>query len=177
MSFMGADGIKNAVYDNWGNPLNLLPDSIKEIIHNRKFIMYDYGHHGKKWCLIYEEGDSYNFKIGTTRNERLDSASPIDTARLMAVHRDLICWGIDTLPYITENMDRQYPEQWSTFYTSLSVFNQQSDMIFSANNVVGFEGPDNMAINADYRGLCYLMYWLSDPEIRTKLPGFEDYIK
>ena len=139
--------------------------------------MYDYGHHGKKWCLIYEEGDSYNFKIGTTRNERLDSASPIDTARLMAVHRDLIFWGIDTLPYITENMDRQYPEQWSTFYKSLSVFNQQSDMIFSANNVVGFEGPDNMAINADYRGLCYLMYWLSDPEIRTKLPGFEDYIK
>lgn len=154
-----------------------LPDSIKEIVSNRKFIIYDYGHHGKKWSLIYEEGDSYDIKIGTTRNEPHSPVSIMDTMKLMDSYRDLICWGLDTLPNITMDMDRLYPKQWSGFFRSLSVFNQQSNCIFYSNNAIGFEGRDSASINEKFLTLCYLMYWLSAPEIRSLLPGFDDYIK
>lgn len=174
---MSADDIKNANYDNLCNSLEFLPDSIKEIVSDKKFLIYDYGHHGKKWCLIYEKEDSYDIKIGTTRNEPHSSVSIIDTMKLMDSHRDLICWGLDTLPNITKNMARQFPKQWSGFYTSLSVFNQQSNCIFNSNNAIGFEGCNNTAINYNFSSLCYLMYWLSAPEIRSSLPGFDNYTK
>lgn len=129
MSFnMGADGVNNTVEDNPSISMEFLPDSIESIVSNRKFIIYDYGHHGKKWCPI-------------------------------------------------KDMARQYPEQWSTFYSSLSVFDLQSECVFNSNNTIGFEGQDNMVINERFSKLCYLMYWLSAPEIRHKLPGFDDYTK
>lgn len=174
---MGANGVTSTNDENPGLASTLLPDSIKKIVANRKFIMYDYGHHGKKWCVIYEDGDSYNFDIGSTRNERLNLDSQIDTAKIMADYRDLICWGMDTMPDATKNMARKYPEQWASFYKSLSVFDKQSDCIFEANNVVDFEGTDNRPINANFHKLSYLMYWLSAPEIRHLLPGFEEYVK
>ncbi len=174
---MGADGINNTTANNISFSFEFLPDSIKEIVSNRKFIIYDYGHHGKNWCLIYEEGDSYNLKTGTTRNEPHSFGSMIDTMKLMDSYRDLICWGMDTLPNITKDMDLLYPKQWSGFYRSLSVFNQQSNCIFNSNNAIGFEGRDNIPINENFSTLCYLMYWLSAPEIRSLLPGFDDYIK
>lgn len=55
--------------------------------------------------------------------------------------------------------------------------NQQSDCIFNSDNAVGFEGNDEMTINEKYFKLCYLMFWLAAPEIRSLLPGFEDYIR
>lgn len=178
MSFnMGADGVNNTVEDNPSISMEFLPDSIESIVSNRKFIIYDYGHHGKKWCLIYEDGDSYNFKIGSTRNELTNPIPQIDTAGIMDSYRNLISWGMDTLPYVTKDMARQYPEQWSTFYSSLSVFDLQSECVFNSNNAIGFEGKDNMVINERFSKLCYLMYWLSAPEIRHKLPGFDDYTK
>lgn len=173
---IGADDIKNANDSNLPFSFELLSDSIKEIVSNRKFIIYDYGHHGKKWCLIYEEGDSYDIKIGTTRNEPHRSVSIIDTMKLMDAYRDLICWGMDTLPNITKDMNRLYPKQWSGFYRSLSVFNQQSNCIFNSNNAIGFEGFDSIVVNDNFSKLCHLMYWLSAPEIRSLLPGFDDYI-
>lgn len=172
-----ADGKKNTTDNNLPFSFEFLPDSIKEIVSNRKFIIYDYGHHGKKWSLIYEEGDSYDIKIGTTRNEPHSPVSIMDTMKLMDSYRDLICWGLDTLPNITMDMDRLYPKQWSGFFRSLSVFNQQSNCIFYSNNAIGFEGRDSASINEKFLTLCYLMYWLSAPEIRSLLPGFDDYIK
>ena len=174
---MDADDKKNAICDDLCISLGLLPDSIKEIVSNRKFIIYDYGHHGKKWSLIYEEADSYNIKIGTTRNETPNLISKVDTTSLLDAYRNLICWGMDTLPYITKDMGRKYPKQWSGFYSSLSVFNNHSDCIFNSSNAIGFEDCDDMAINENFTRLCYLMYWLSAPEIRSLLPGFDDYVK
>lgn len=172
-----ADDKKIAPDNNLPFSFEFLPDSIKEIVSNRKFIIYDYGHHGKKWILIYEDGYSYNIKIGTTRNESPNLASKIDTANLVDSYRNLICWGLDTLPNITKDMDRLYPKQWSGFYRSLSVFNRQSNCIFNSNNAIGFEGSDSIQINEKFLTLCYLMYWISAPEIRLLLPGFDDYIK
>lgn len=178
MSFnMGAGGVKNVIDDNSCSSLYLLPDSVKELVSNRKYMIYDYGHHGSRWCLIYEEGGSFIFKIGSTRNERPNLVSQIDTDSLMDSYRTLICWGLDTLPYITMDMDRQYFKQWATFYRSLSVFNQQSSCIFNSNNAIGFEDCDNTPINEKFSRLCYLMFWLSAPEIRHSLPEFDDYIK
>ncbi len=172
---MGADSINDTIDNNLYISLELLPDSIKEIVSNKQFIIFDYGHHGKKWCLIYEDADSYNFKIGTTRKEIHSLELKIDTASLMNSYKNLIRWGMDTLPDVTKDMVRQYPKQWSTFYRSLSVFDQQSKCIFKSNNVTGFEGRDNMTINDNFSRLCYFMYWLSAPEIRSLLPGFEEY--
>lgn len=174
---MGADSKNNTIDNNLHISLEFLPDSIKEFVLDKRFIIYDYGHHGKKWCLIYEDGYSYNIKIGTTRNESPNLASKIDTANLVDSYRNLICWGMDTLPNITKDMDRLYPKQWSGFYRSLSVFNRQSNCIFNSNNAIGFEGRDSIHINENFSTLCYLMYWLSAPEIRSLLPGFDDYIK
>lgn len=174
---MGADSKNNTIDNNLHISLEFLPDSIKEFVLDKQFILYDYGHHGKKWCLIYEDGYSYNIKIGTTRNESPNLASKIDTAKLVDSYRNLICWGMDTLPNITKDMDRLYPKQWSGFYRSLSVFNRQSNCIFNSNNAIGFEGPDSIHINENFLTLCYLMYWISAPEIRHLLPGFDDYIK
>lgn len=173
---MGADDITNIIDDNPCVSLELLPDSIKTIVYDKKSLIYDYGHHGKNWCLIYEDGDSYNFKIGTTRNKQPDLGAKIDTALLIASYRTLIRWGMDTLPDITKGMVWQYPEQWSTFYSSLSVLNDQSNCIFNSNNAIGFEGHDNTAINEKFLELCYLMRWISAPESRDLLPGFDDYL-
>lgn len=84
MSFnMGAGGVKNVIDENSCSSLYLLPDSVKELVSNRKYMIYDYGHHGSRWCLIYEEGGSFIFKIGSTRNERPNLISQIDTDRLI----------------------------------------------------------------------------------------------
>lgn len=174
---MGASDRKNVKDSNSSFSFELLSDSIKKIVSNREFIIYDYGHHGKKWCLIYEKGDSYDIIIGTTRNEPHSFVSVIDTMKLMDSYRDLICWGIDTLPYITKDMVWQYPKQWSSFYHSLSVFNEHSNCIFNSNNAMGFEGFDSIVVNDNFSRLCYLMHWLSAPEIRSLLPGFEEYVK
>ncbi len=173
---MGADSKNNTIDNNLHISLEFLPDSIKEIVSNKPFILYDYGHHGTKWCLIYEGANSYYIKIGTTRNEPHSFISIVDTMKLMDSYRDLICWGMDTLPNITKDMDRLYPKQWSTFFRSLSVFNRQSNCIFNSNNAIGFEGRDSKIINEKFSRLCYLMYWLSAPQIRHLLPGFEEYI-
>lgn len=157
--------------------LHILPDSIKEVITGKQFLLYDYGHHGKNWCLIYEDGDSYKIRIGTTRMKKPDLEAKIDTALLIAHYRDLIGWGMDTLPSVTKNMVWQYPEQWSTFYNSLSVFNEHSNCVFNSDNAIGFEGPDSTIVNDNFSRLRYLMYWLSAPDIRSLLPGFDDYIE
>jgi hypothetical protein len=174
---MGADGVNSAIDNQSHISLDFLPDSIKEIVSNKRFIIYEYGHNGTKWCLIYEEADSYSIKIGTTRKEPSNLALKIDTANLMDQYKNLICWGMDTLPYATKEMVRKYPKQWSGFYRTLSVFDQQLNCIFNSNNAIGFEGFDNMAINDNFLRLSYLMLWLSTPENRSLLPGFEDYIK
>jgi hypothetical protein len=173
---MGADGLNNAIDNELHSSLDFLPDSIKEIVSNKRFIIYYYGHYGTTWSLIYEEADSYNIKTGTTRNKPLNLGPKIDTENLMDSSKDLICWGMDTLPYITKDMAREYP-QLLGFYHSLSVFDQKSNCIFNSNNSIGFEGCDNMALNDNFLRLSYLMYWLSAPEIRSMLPGFEDYIQ
>lgn len=172
----GADG-ENVNEDTLYVSLAFLPDSIREAVSNKKLMIYDYGHHGKKWCLIYEDADSFNIKIGSTRNEPTDLASKIDTSRLMDSYRSLICWGLDTLPYITKNMERLYPKQWSGFYSSLSVFNQHTKCVFNSIKVIAFGGRNNKIVNEKYWKLCYLMYWLSAPDIRALLPEFNDYIK
>lgn len=84
---------------------------------------------------------------------------------------------MDTLPSVTKNMVWQYPEQWSTFYNSLSVFNEHSNCVFNSDNAIGFEGPDSTIVNDNFSRLRYLMYWLSAPDIRSLLPGFDDYIE
>ena len=86
---MGADVIVNANDDNSHVSLHILPDSIKEVITGKQFLLYDYGHHGKNWCLIYEDGDSYKIRIGTTRMKKPDLEAKIDTALLIAHYRDL----------------------------------------------------------------------------------------
>jgi hypothetical protein len=174
---MGAEGIDNTIDNNLHISLDFLPDSIKEDVLNKRFVIYHYGHHGTKWCLIYEDGDSYNIKIGTTRHEPPNLALKIDTAKLMDSYKNLICWGMDTLPHVTKDLVRKYPEQWPAFYHSLRVFDRQLNCIFNSNNAIGFEGNDNLAINESFLKLRYLMLWLSAPEIRSSLPGFEDYIK
>ena len=84
---MGADVIVNANDDNSHVSLHILPDSIKEVITGKQFLLYDYGHHGKNWCLIYEDGDSYKIRIGTTRMKKPDLEAKIDTALLIALNR------------------------------------------------------------------------------------------
>lgn len=166
-----ANGNNNVIDDNSRPSLEFLPDSVRESVSNKKFMLYAYGHHGVNWCMICEEANSYNILIGTTREKPSYLDSKLDTARLMESYRNLICWGLDTLPYITKYMKRQYPEQWSTFYRSLSVFQQQSDCIFNSDNAIGFDGYDSASVNKNFHDLCYLMYWLSAPDLRSKLPG------
>lgn len=155
--------------------LGYLPDSIKTIISDKKFIIYHYGHHGIKWCLIYEDRDSYVITIGTTRQENIDMNSGIDTLKLLNSYRDLICWGIDTLPETTRAMVPIYQKEWSPFYSSLSVYNTPSVCLFNSDNAIGFEGTDEIDVNNNFKDLCYLMWWLSDPNIRKYLPGFEQF--
>lgn len=155
--------------------LGYLPDSIRAVIADKKFLIYHYGHHGIKWCLIYEDRDSYVITIGTTRQENIDRKSGIDTLKLLNSYRDLICWGIDTLSETARAMVPIYQKEWSPFYSSLSVYNTPSVCLFNSDNAIGFEGTDEIDVNNNFKDLCYLMWWLSDPNIRKYLPGFEQF--
>lgn len=166
---MGADRIKNTIDEKLYSSADILPDSIKELISKRKFMIYDYGHHGKKWCLIYEDGVSYRYEIGSARNGCSISVSKTDTAINLGAYSNLISWGLDSLPCLTKNMIPQYPRQWTTLYRSLCVYNGESDCIFDSNNAIGFKGCDSDIVNEKFLKLCYLMYWLSAPEIRDLL--------
>lgn len=173
---MTVNANKNIQIDNTSDILpSYLPDSIKNIIEDKKFLLYDYGHHGTKWCLIYENRKSYNILIGTTRSEPPFIYIPIDTVKLLEKYQHLICWGLDSLPNIAKGMTKQYSIGWSTFYSSLRVYNKSYICIFNSNNAIGFEGVNSKKINLQFNQLCYLMRWLSAPELRNALPNIYEF--
>lgn len=96
--------------------LHFLSDSEKALLADKKFIVYVYGHHGIKWSIIYEDGDSYNFSIGTTRETSPEPGHDIDTLKLFEAYRSLINWGMNTLPEISKENKLKYPDQWSCFF-------------------------------------------------------------
>lgn len=161
-----------------------LPDSTKKIISNKKSIIYYYGHYGRNWSIVYEDGDSYSYIIGTTRTNEESPQSDskkkiigIDTLKLFESYRDLIAWGMDTFPEITKNLTPKYSAMCISCYNVLEVFNSKSECIYWDNNVGRFEGTNSSIVNEKYSALCYLMLWLSAPMLRELLPGFEEYIK
>ncbi len=154
---------------------HFLPDSIKEEIADKKFVIFSYGHHGVVWSLIYQNCDSYQILSGTTRQIKPNRNEKIDTGVIIKRNKALLEWALDTLPILSEKMEPQYRDAYSPFYSCLDIYKPDKGVVFESNAAIGFSGPDSIDFNKKFDKMCYLMRWLSSSDIRKYLPDTPIY--
>ena len=74
-----------------------IPDSIKSIAEEHRFVFYSTGHYGSTWSLVYVDGEKISFLRGRDMGRAIEIKEPFES-ELLAANRSMFNWAIDTMP-------------------------------------------------------------------------------
>ncbi len=155
-----------------------MPDSVSKMLEGRPLLYFSIGHYGYRWSILTKEGKNFRTLSGRVSyigekyiTEPVESIR-FDTAELFDANRALILWGLDTLPMEVRRMRsiERGRENYITIYDKFLVFDSRGRRLFDSNGALAFSGPDSLEFNSKYHRLCFMMQWLSTPELRKYVP-------
>lgn len=145
--------------------INIVNDTILDIITDKKFIYFMKGHHGHIWSLVVPDNGCYILAAGNTPNNEYH----IDT---IVSENSILLWGMDTMPAHYAQMRPVYRDSYWPFYERLVVFSEKKEIIFDSENAIAFRGTDSITFNANFSRLIYFMYWSALPKhIQEGIPA------
>lgn len=139
-------------------------------------ILYMSGHSAHIWSVIEKDGETFRALSGRVNayGENIVTESTksnmFDTVALFSKYRELLLWGLDSLPSEARRMKPIRSDVYKPFYHSLSVIPLNTPSYFDSDTDARFAGPDSIVFNSKFKSLSQFMYWLAEPFIRPYTP-------
>lgn len=147
-----------------------IPDSIKSIAEEHRFVFYSTGHYGSSWSLVYVDGEKISFLRGRDMGRAIEITEPFEN-ELLAANRSLFSWAIDTMPGQAARLSSvTTPLGIAGSYTVLMVGDPSRGTIFKTENNTSFGGNNQKDFNNKYQRVLFLMNLLSVPELKKYIP-------
>lgn len=137
--------------------------SIVNLVEDKDFILYQFGHDGCNWSLVADVDSCYMVAAGSSRNGVINVGS-------LPKPNQQLSWGIDSLPEKALNMKPIYHKTYFPIYRRLIVCLDRGSRIFDMNDAIGYEGPDSASFNKELGRLGYFMLWQAMPDHQDKMP-------